>query len=204
MLEAMRRLMSQTARALERPTPRGLLLAVALLVSSDWASRMAGDSVFPGGPVDECAHFTTMVLVLWSWGPALTRRLMLGALAACVAIDLDHVPDRLGAPLLTAGTPRPYTHSLLTVALVLVAAALWPRRRDLWLGVAAGLVVHFWRDLSESGAGVALLWPVSRAAPTLAHWTYALIVGAIVLVVAGRLVADRAGAGHASRQPARP
>jgi membrane-bound metal-dependent hydrolase YbcI (DUF457 family) len=199
----MRRLTSRAARALERPTPRGLLLAVAALGLSDWASRLAGDSVIPGGPLDETAHFTTMVLVLWAWGPGVTRRLMLGALAASVAIDIDHVPDRLGASFLTAGTPRPYTHSLLTVVVVLMAGALWPRRRELWLGAAAGLLVHFWRDLSE-GAGVALVWPFSRAAPTLPHWTYALAMGVIVALVAGRLVAERASAGHASRQPARP
>lgn len=82
---------------------------------------------------------------------------MVPALFASVLIDLDHVPARLGWRELTEDTPRPYTHSLPTVGVVLLGALLWRRRRDVLLGVAIGLAIHFWRDLSEPGSGVALL-----------------------------------------------
>jgi inner membrane protein len=191
------------ARAVTSPTPAGLVIAALLLAATDWGSHLAGDSVIPGGPLDECAHLVTMLLVLWAAGPALTRRLAVPALIASVAIDLDHVPQHLGTQLLTAGTPRPYTHSLLTAAVVAIAAAAWPRRRRACLGVLAGLLVHFWRDLSEPGAGVSLLWPFSKVALSLPHWSYVLVMLVLVAVVAGRVTATRLAAGHASRQPAR-
>ena len=52
------------------------------------------------------------------------------ALISSVAIDLDHIPGRLSVGWLTAGTPRPYTHSLLTIAVVLVSAWVLRRRRE--------------------------------------------------------------------------
>ena len=48
------------------------MIAAILLGASDWASHLAGDSVLPGGPLDECAHLVTMLLVMWAAGPALT------------------------------------------------------------------------------------------------------------------------------------
>ena len=161
-LVPMRRLGAPITRTLARPTPVGLVIVAGLLALSDWASHLAGDSVIPGGPLDECAHLMTMLLALWALGPAITRRFLVGALIASVAIDVDHVPQHLGTQLLTPGHARPYPHSLLTIVVVLGLALAWRRRRSLWLGVALGLVVHFWRDLSEAGPGVSLLWPVSE------------------------------------------
>ncbi len=51
----------------------------------------------------------------------------------------------------------PYTPSLLVTGMVLAGAWVAPRRRDLLLGIALGLAVHFWRDRSEPGSWVALL-----------------------------------------------
>lgn len=203
----MRWLGARITRALSAPTPAGLLVAALGLILSDWASLRAGDSVVPGGPLDESAHLLTMLLVLWALGPAVTRRWLVPALIASVAIDVDHVPQHLGSGFLTAGTPRPYPHSLATIAVVLGLAWAWPRRRELWLGVGIGLIVHFWRDLSESGPGAALLWPVSVAWFSLPHWSYLAAMGALVLVVAGRLGLAHAGArsagvGQPSREPA--
>ena len=136
-------------------------------------------------------------------GTGADSRIAVPALIASVAIDLDHLPQHLGTQFLTAGTPRPYTHSLLTAAVLALAAATGTRRRVMWLGVLAGLLVHFWRDLSEPGAGVSLLWPFFKLALTLPHWSYILVMVVLVGVVAGRLTATRLVAGHASRQPAR-
>jgi hypothetical protein len=171
-----------------RPTPATLAAAVALLAAADWGSRLAGDSVVPGGPLDETAHVLTMLLVLWAVGPAVTRRFAVPALIASVAIDADHVPQHLGTRFLTEGTPRPYTHSLLTLVVVLVLAttARGPTARRALLGALVGLAVHFWRDLSESGSGVALLWPFADAAFTLPHWSYVAVMAAVAAVDARR------------------
>lgn len=92
------------------PLSPGTLLAATLgLVAADWGSQLAGSSTVPGGPLDETAHFLTMLLVLWALGKRVPGRLWLPALIASVAIDADHIPDRLGFDFLTAGTPRPYT-----------------------------------------------------------------------------------------------
>lgn len=165
-----------------RLSPRRLVLAAVVFVLADWAETKAGASFIPGGPLDETAHFLTMLLVLWALGPRVFARFGLPALVTSVAIDTDHVPQYLGFEFLTRGTPRPYSHSLLTIALVLLLAAVWPRRRDVWLGVALGLTVHFWRDLSEPGSGVALLWPFSDHSFSLSQTSYLLIMAAVVAV----------------------
>src|SRR5579875_3225934 len=118
------------------PSARLLLLALILLLGADWGSQIAGDSFIPGGPLDETAHLMTTLLVVWALGPGITRRFMVPALFASVLIDLDHVPQYLGDDVFTLGTPRPYTHSLTTVLAVVILAALWRRRREVWLGVA--------------------------------------------------------------------
>jgi inner membrane protein len=164
-----------------------LTLAIVTLALAvfDAGSALAGSSTFPGGPLDEAAHLLTTLLFIWAIG-GLARRPMIAALVASVAIEIDHVPGRLGADWLTAGTPRPYTHSLLTVVVVLAAAALWRRRRALLLGVAFGLATHLFRDLAQSGSGVSLLWPGSDQSFSLPHWSYAAVMAAVVAVAAWR------------------
>jgi inner membrane protein len=142
--------------------------------------------VVPGGPLDEVAHLLTTLIVLWALGSRVCDRFLLPALVASVAIDLDHVPRALGNDVLTHGTPRPYTHSALTVLVVLLAAALWRTRRDVLLGIAIGLTIHFWRDMAESDAGVALAWPVSDHVFVLSHTGYLLAMAVFVIVAAAR------------------
>lgn len=163
-------------------SPATLTLAVVVLAVSDWGSRLAGDSLFPGGPLDEIAHLLTTLLVFWALGARVRGRFLVPALMISVAIDLDHLPGRLGAGWLTAGTPRPYTHSLLTIAVLLAAAALGPRRRDGLLGVVIGLVIHFARDMAEGASGVSLLWPVSYRPFQYSHGVYVAIMAAFVLI----------------------
>jgi membrane-bound metal-dependent hydrolase YbcI (DUF457 family) len=163
-----------------------LAAAVVALALADWAYRLAGDSVFPGGPLDEIAHVLTTLIVLWALGARVCDRFLLPALVASVAIDLDHVPAELGHDFLTQGTQRPYTHSLLSIAVVLGVAALWRSRRDLVLGVALGLAIHFWRDMSEADAGVSLLWPFSRHSFTLSHGGYLIVMALFAVAAAVR------------------
>jgi inner membrane protein len=156
------------------------------LVLADWLYRLAGDSFFPGGPLDEIAHPLTTLIVLWALGPRICGRFLAPALVASVAVDLDHVPRELGHDFLTRGTQRPYTHSLLSIAVVLVVAALWRSRRDVMLGIAIGLAIHFWRDMSEADAGVALLWPFSDHSFTLSHTGYLIVMGLFAAAAAVR------------------
>jgi inner membrane protein len=202
-LSGMGSLATRVRALVERPAPLALALAVVGLAGADWGSQLAGSSFIPGGPLDETAHLLTTLLVLWALGPRLTRRLMIPALAASVLIDLDHVPQYLGDYFFTLGTPRPYTHSLSTVLVVLALAGLWRRRRHLWLGVALGLVLHFWRDLAEPGSGVALLWPVSDHAFWLPHWSYLMMLAGIALIalVSGGGTPHGRLAVHAARGP---
>ena len=165
-----------------RLSPSALGIATVCLVAADWGSQLAGDSLFPGGPFDETAHFFTTLLILWALGKRACERFLLPALIASVAIDLDHLPARLGANWLTAGTPRPYTHSLLTVGVVLLLAFLWRRRRDPLLGIAIGLAIHFWRDMGEPGSGVAMLWPWSDRAFEYRHGLYVAAMAVVVLI----------------------
>jgi inner membrane protein len=113
------------------------------------------------------------------------------AMIASVAIDLDHIPGRLGADWLTAGTPRPYTHSLLTIAVVVAIALLWRRRRDLMLGLAIGLAIHFWRDTMEGDTGVSLLWPISNRPFQYPHDVYLGATAVFVLIGAARCLAGK-------------
>jgi hypothetical protein len=188
-------------RALRRlklaPTPAGLALAAVGLLLSDRLSRLGGHSLLTGGPLDEIAHALTTLLLIWALGGSTSERFMLPALAASVTIDLDHVPSRLGYEFLSEGTPRPYTHSLLMIVVVLAAARLLVSTggRRVALGVALGLALHFWRDLSESSeshAGVSVLWPISDHAYWLAHWSYLAVLAVAVAVSARRLVVARA------------
>ena len=90
-----------------------------------------------------------------------------------MAIDLDHIPLYLGV-----GNPyqRPVTHSLATVAIVVVAAAS-RRHRAVLAGVAAGLLIHFARDIAEGPPGVRMLWPFQDTAWTAsARWFWVMII----------------------------
>jgi inner membrane protein len=176
-----------------RLSPRSLLGATVALALADWLYRLAGDSVVPGGPLDEAAHLLTTLIILWALGPRVCDRFLIPALVASVAIDLDHIPADLGTDFLTHGTSRPYTHSLLTLIIVLAAAALWRSRRVLLLGVGIGLVIHFWRDMSESGAGVSMAWPVSYHSFEISHTGYLIVMAVFVGMAAVRC-----------RYPARP
>ena len=147
----------------------------------------------PGGPLDEVAHLMTTLIVVWALGRRVCERFLIPALVASVAIDADHIPGALGYDFFTQGIPRPYTHSLLSIVVVLVLAALWRSRRDLCLGVALGLAIHFWRDMSESGAGVSLAWPVSDHSFMLSHAGYlaAMAVFATIAALSARFPARR-------------
>jgi inner membrane protein len=167
-----------------------LLLAGAALVF-DAVNRQVEFGLLSTGPLDEVAHLATaalglMVLACFVDAP---RRFYVAALAASVAIDLDHVPLYLG--LLGDDGQRPVTHSLATVVVFAVAAAVSRRHRAVLAGVATGLVLHFARDIAEGPPGVRMLWPLDGRAWTASYWWF---LGMIVAFTATRLILVATGA----------
>lgn len=144
------------------PTP-GLVIAVVIAFALDQTLyQMLGSHLGFQGVFDETDHLLTTVLIVWALGPLFDERHLLAALLASNLIDLDHVPEHLGYYFLTDGTSRPYTHSLTTVAAVLLLALVWRHRRGTLLAVALGLCSHFWRDLAEpAGSSVSIFWPLT-------------------------------------------
>jgi hypothetical protein len=169
----------------------GRLLPLAL-----WSAVAADDALLmPRAPsyavlglLDEPAHLATSLILLLAItavtvraGRAVPTRFAIGLLLAGNLIDIDHVPAFLGSQVLTAGTPRPYTHSLTFLLLVVLTAALGRGRvRAAAAGVALGLSGHFLRDLGT--APIALFWPLSSQGVTIPHTLYLVVLGGIALV----------------------
>jgi len=121
----------------------GPLLLAAAALAFDAAKRRIAFGVWTTGPIDEVAHLSTaalglLVLICFIDAP---RRFYVAALIASVAIDLDHIPLYLG--LLGNYAQRPVTHSLSTVAVFVVAAAVSRRHRAVLAGVATGAGAPF-------------------------------------------------------------
>ncbi len=179
---------SRLLRTLDRltvPNPPLVLLITALLLAADRLYERIGDTLL-GGVCDEAAHLLTGVLVMGLLAAKTSRRFAGGLLAGSVLIDFDHIPRLLGTDWLTEGTPRPYTHSLLSLAALALVAIAWRRNRELLIGMMVGLAIHFARDLSESHAGLSLLWPWTRTSQSLPHWSYLVTVGGVSLIAAVR------------------
>lgn len=159
--------------------------------------------MIPGGPLDELAHLLTTLLFFWALGPRARERFLVPALIASVAIDLDHIPGRLGVDWLSVGTPRPYTHSLLTIAIVFASALVLRRHRDLLLGIAIGLAIHLWRDMGEGESGVSLVWPFSDHSFQYPHGAYVAVMVVLVLIDAARCAEAKRPVGRVFGQPPR-
>ena len=149
--------------------------------------------------IDEPAHLMTCAVVLLT-ALALTDtkppwRFVVAALVASMAIDLDHLPGYLGSDVLTGSMPRPYTHSLLTVGILVAlgAAAKRRRHRQVLFGVAFGVAAHLLRDLA-TGPGVAFLWPAVDAPIKIPYVVYAAtLVAAMIALLPRRSVAAARG-----------
>jgi membrane-bound metal-dependent hydrolase YbcI (DUF457 family) len=140
------------------------------------------------GLTDWAAHAATVILVL-ALIADVSRMFALGALAGGVLIDIDHVPQYLGTDFLTMGTPRPYTHSLLMVlVVVLIAWQASGQLRVFMSGAALGLASHLIRDMAEPGqnGGVSLFWPSSDRGVTIPYAVYALLMISLVLLALWR------------------
>lgn len=159
-----------------------LTAVVVVLAVQPVLGRLDVDTQFAlVGVFDWIGHLATGVVLVALLVPP--RRMAAAILVFSVAIDLDHLPLELGSDVLTAGTPRPYTHSLLTLLVVLAAAGIL--RSQILLGAAIGLAGHFLRDLG-TGDGIALLWPLSDAGVSIPFALYVGILTGLAAVAALR------------------
>lgn len=160
-------------------TPPLLLFGIdALLRRRDYPRRVRG-------PLDEIAHAATAIsLVVPTRSGAGTIRFF-GVLGGAVLLDLDHLPQVLGARWLAATGERPYPHSLLFVLLLACAGRIpdgrWRRGIQ---GAALGVATHLLRDMATGG--VLFYWPLIRTSIRIPYWGYAslLILFAIARIVA--------------------
>lgn len=173
--------------------PAGVAAALAIIVATTAIRRPNSYAFALAAVVDELGHAATGVLVVAALAPR-PSRFAWGLLAASLLIDADHLPRVLGSDWLTQGTPRPYPHSLLTVAVVLMAGFAIGRRRPrarlVAGGVALGLVAHFLRDLGEGGGGVPLWWPLSEVSPEMPRALYVGLMVALAVAGAVRILRD--------------
>ena len=104
-----------------------LIAVVVVLAVQPVLGRLDIDTQFAlVGIVDWIGHVATGVVIVALLCPP--RRMAVAIIVFSVVLDVDHLPLELGTDVLTAGTPRPYTHSLLTILVVLVAAGLMRSR----------------------------------------------------------------------------
>jgi inner membrane protein len=130
------------------------------------------------------AHLATAALgVLALFDPAGLRRhgrLVVAALVASVLIDVDHIPLYSGLPHISA-EGRPYSHSLITVALLLALSRAWQRQDVVLRGAALGVVLHLLRD-AATGPGLPMVtWhgPADVRMPYVWYAAALLVLAAI-------------------------
>lgn len=180
------------ARLREGLSAPQVLACAAVLVVADWCYDRVGSSFVPGGPLDETAHIATALLILAALPLAIRGYAPIATLIGSFAIDVDHIPSYLGSDFLTGNTPRPYTHSLLTIVVLIAAGCVWRRRRRPLFGFALGMSIHLLRDLAEgSDVGASLLWPLSDRAFSYPHATYMLLIAGLVAFDCAKAVARR-------------
>lgn len=163
-------------------------MAVGLVFAIDTLLARGGEPRAIEALLDEPAHAATALLFLAALRPRPLKGHGLGVVLGAVLIDVDHVPMGLGWDVLTRGTNRPYSHSLLTlIGVMVVASCLRGGRRQLAFAVAFGLAAHLVRDMATGG--VPLFWP-SAARVRLPYGAYTAILLAAVALAAWRARAD--------------
>jgi hypothetical protein len=174
----------------------GSLLVVGVADLLTW--RWKGAPYAVQGLLDEPAHAATGVLALTAFVAELQAPVALAVLAGSLLIDADHLPHVLGSDVFEHGIPRPYTHSLGTIVVLMGVTLLMrtERRRRLILIATLALALHFFRDSAEPGGpGVSLLWPVSDHGVTVAYGWYAGVLAGLAAIGLGRARLEK-GAGR--------
>lgn len=173
----------------------GILLALYAF-ATDWLTGWHDMNFVMRGLLDWPAHLATALVILGAMIRVRRglpdQRFGWTMLACSVLIDVDHLPAELGFDGLTNGTPRPYTHALWVV-IVLVLAWVTVRffmvrcgqsRRltvELVLsGAAWGIAAHFVRDIAT--APMSFWWPVTNVAVEVPYWWYVVALAVIIAI----------------------
>lgn len=178
----------------------GILLA-AYAFGTDWLVSWHGLNFVSRALIDEPAHMATALVVLGAIcrfrGSPPDARFGWTMLACSVLIDVDHLPAEFGSNAFTHSTPRPYTHALWTVLVLILAWAIArhrahrsgrprPATSELVLaGAAWGLSAHFLRDIAT--APMSLWWPLSDMPVQVPYWWYVLTLLLIIVLGSARL-----------------
>jgi membrane-bound metal-dependent hydrolase YbcI (DUF457 family) len=185
--------------ALQAARRRVSLALIVGIVAVDLSLPWQGWSFLVRALLDEPCHQATGLICLGAItrfrGSPPSPRFGWAMLICSNAIDLDHLPQQFGSSVLTAGTPRPYTHALwvvLLLALAALAAHYWSQRACkpasaavILFGAACGVSDHFLRDIAT--AQMSLWWPVTSAPVQVSYWWYiAAIVVIAVIPIGGR------------------
>lgn len=145
------------------------------------------------GLVDWTGHFATIAILLAASPRRLPAALIAGTFAATL-IDLDHIPDLFSDEGISDVTPRPFSHSLVTVlvfgAIAAVVRARAPRYGNLAVGLTLGVAMHLLRDVF-TGPGVSLFWPVSAEPVNGAFLVYLVAMIAVAAYAATRSPRER-------------
>lgn len=159
-------------------------LLLFMIVGLDASFRGAELPLLKEAVVDETAHVATALLAVICFRPQAEIRIVVGAVLGSTAIDLDHLPAMAGSLILTAGTNRPYTHSLITVVLVTFLGITLPSplRPFIW-GVNLGVLSHLLRDMATGG--VPLFWPLDTSRVVVPYHLYliALVAAACMTML---------------------
>lgn len=174
------------------------LALVAAIVAADYAIPWHGMGFVSRGLIDEPCHLATALVCLGALirfrGSAPPPVFGWTMLVCSVLIDVDHLPLEFGYGGLTQGTPRPYTHALWTLVVLLIAALVaraWSRRwaapaaTTTWrvlAGASCGVAAHFLRDIAT--APMAFWWPLSGVSVEVQYRWYIL---AMLVIIAAPL-----------------
>lgn len=161
------------------------LLLLPVVVGLDASFRGAELPLFKEAVVDETAHVATALIAVICFFPQAGIRMVVGAVLGSTAIDLDHLPAMAGSLILTAGTNRPYTHSMTTVVLVTFLGFALPSllRPFVW-GVTFGVLSHLLRDMATGG--VPLFWPLATFRVVVPYHLYFVVLVAATCITVVR------------------
>jgi inner membrane protein len=184
-----RRTAADGLRAVAPLLPEAAFLAILALDAVQFSRSWP---VLVTGVLDEPAHLLTAALFLAALAPRGARPLVPWALAGSVLIDVDHVPLYAHWGSVAADGGRPVSHSLATLGVLLVIAALVRPWRRAATGLFVGVVLHFVRDLTTPGPGVPLFAPWSDAGVRAPYGWYAAALAAVTVVATVRWWRERA------------
>lgn len=173
----------------------GLLLAL-YVVATDLLTGWHGMDFAMRGLLDEPAHLATALIILGGLvrvrGSLLDPYFGWAMLACSMLIDIDHLPAEFGSDALTNGTPRPYTHALWTVTVLVLAWAVArfflirsqrtrPATIELLLaGAASGVAAHLLRDIAT--APMSFWWPITDVPVQVPYWWYLLALAILISI----------------------